>query len=209
MNEIPQPPSTNPFMSYQPTIEDRRVGFGPRLGAWLLDQIGLWITTTIIVFIVQAIQLPQTAFMAESLKELLAQLKAMGLPRDVLKDIMPYIVPMIYAGLISPIVYWTIEARSGASPGKRILKLRIGREDGAIAQPSVILMRTIIKLSDRILKLIVLIPVPDIIARGVNSASSLVELVLIIGCLVVLSAKKQALHDMIAHTAIFRTNEQL
>lgn len=209
MNEIPQPPSTNPFMSYQPTIEDRRVGFGPRLGAWLLDQVGLWITTTIIVFIVQAIQLPQTAFMAESVKELLTQLKAMGLPRELLKDMMPYIVPMLYAGLLSPVLYWLIEALTGASPGKRILKLRIGREDGAPAESSVIMMRTIIKMSDRILKLIVLIPVSDIIARGVNSASSLVELVLIIGCLIVLSAKKQALHDMIARTAIFRTNEQL
>lgn len=209
MDEIPQPPSTNPFMSYQPTIEDRRVGFGPRLGAWLLDQLGLWITTTIIVFIVQAMQLPQTTFMAESIKELLTQLKSMGLPREVLKDIMPYLVPMIYAGLISPIVYWTIEALSGASPGKRILKLQIRREDGAIADPSVIMIRTVIKMSDRILKLIALIPVADIIARGVNSASSLVELALVFGCLVVLSAKKQALHDMIARTAIFRTNDQL
>lgn len=204
MEEIPQPPSTNPFMSYQPTIEDRRVGFGPRLGAWLLDQLGLYIITTFIVFIVQALQLPQTAFMAESIKEMLTQIKTMGVPRDVIKDIMPYIVPMIYAGLMSPIVYWTIEALSGASPGKRILRLHIRREDGAIAQPSVIMIRTIIKISDRILKLIALIPVPDIIARGVNSASSLVELVLVIGCLIVLSAKKQALHDMIARTAIFR-----
>jgi uncharacterized RDD family membrane protein YckC len=208
MNEIPQPPSTNPFSQYQPTIEDRRVGFGPRLGAWLLDQIGLWFVTIALVLIITSLQPGQTEFIKESLKELLTAMKQMGLPREMINEAMPYLLSMLYAGFISPIIYWSIEAFTGASPGKRILRLRIGREDGAIAEPSVIAMRTAIKMSDRILKLIVLVPIADIVARGVASASSLVEVVIVIGCFIALSAKKQALHDMIARTAVFRANEQ-
>jgi uncharacterized RDD family membrane protein YckC len=146
--------------------------------------------------------------MKESLKELLASMKAFGFPRDVMNEALPYLVSMLYAGFISPILYWSIEAFTGASIGKRILKLRIGREDGAVAEPSIIAMRTVIKISDRILKLIAVLPVADIVARGITSASSLVEVVILIGCLIVLSAKKQALHDMIARTAVFRTSEQ-
>jgi uncharacterized RDD family membrane protein YckC len=207
MNEIPPPPSTNPFAHRQPTIEDRRVGFGPRLGAWALDQLGLWLVTIVLVLIFMAFELGQTPFIKESLRELLSGMKVFGLPREIFNDSMPYLLAMLYAGFISPIIYWSIEAFTGASPGKRILKLRIGREDGAIAEPSIIAMRTGIKLSDRILKLGALIPVADAIARGITSASSLVEIVIIIGCFIVLSAKKQALHDMIARTAVFRANE--
>jgi len=206
MSEIPQPPSTNPFVHYEPTIEDRRVGFGPRAGAWLLDQIGLWFMTIVLVLFISSLQPGQTAFIKASLKELLVDMKQLGLPRTMINEILPYLLPMLYAGFISPILYWSIEAFTGASPGKRILKLRIGREDGAIAVPSVIAMRTAIKMSDRILKLIALVPVTDIVARGITSASSLVEIVIIIGCFIVLSAKKQALHDMIARTAVFRAN---
>ena len=133
--------------------------------------------------------------------------KAAELPREVYKEILPYLLPMLIAGFVSPIIYWSIEAFTGTSPGKRILKLRIGREDGAIAEPSVIAMRTAIKSSDKILKLIAVIPVADIIARGVTSASSLVGFVIVIGCCIALSAKKQALHDMITRTAVFRTND--
>ena len=208
MSEIPQPPSTNPFMSYQPTIEDKRVGFGLRLGAWAIDQVALWFVTITLVLIISSIQPGQTEFMKESLKELLASMKAFGFPRDVINEALPYLVSMLYAGFISPILYWSIEAFTGASIGKRILKLRIGREDGAVAEPSIIAMRTVIKISDRILKLIAVLPVADILARGITSASSLVEVVIIIGCFFVLSAKKQALHDMIARTAVFRTSEQ-
>lgn len=209
MNEIPQPPSTNPFTQYEPTIEDRRVGFGPRVGAWLLDQIGLWFITIALVLIITSLQPGQTEFVKESLRELLTAMKEMGLPREMINEALPYLLSMLYAGFLSPIIYWSIEAFTGASPGKRIMKLRIGREDGAIAEPSVIAMRTAIKMSDRILKLIALVPVADIIARGITSASSLVEVVIVIGCFIVLSAKKQALHDMIARTAVFRANETL
>lgn len=209
MNEIPQPPSTNPFTQYEPTIEDRRVGFGPRVGAWLLDQIGLWFVTIALVLIITSLQPGQTEFVKESLRELLTAMKEMGLPREMINEALPYLLSMLYAGFLSPIIYWSIEAFTGASPGKRIMKLRIGREDGAIAEPSVIAMRTAIKMSDRILKLIALVPVADIIARGITSASSLVEVVIVIGCFIVLSAKKQALHDMIARTAVFRANETL
>lgn len=209
MNEIPQPPSTNPFTQYEPTIEDRRVGFGPRVGAWLLDQIGLWFVTIALVLIITSLQPGQTEFVKESLRELLTAMKEMGLPREMINEALPYLLSMLYAGFLSPIIYWSIEAFTGASPGKRIMKLRIGREDGAIAEPSIIAMRTAIKMSDRILKLIALVPVADIIARGITSASSLVEVVIVIGCFIVLSAKKQALHDMIARTAVFRANETL
>lgn len=208
MSEIPQPPSTNPFMSYQPTIEDKRVGFGLRLGAWAIDQVGLWFVTITLVLIISSIQPGQTEFIKESLKELLANMKAFGFPRDMMNEALPYLVSMLYAGFISPILYWSIEAFTGASIGKRTLKLRIGREDGAIAEPSIIAMRTIIKISDRILKLIALFPVADIVARGITSASSLVEVVIVIGCFIVLSSKRQALHDMVARTAVFRTSEQ-
>lgn len=208
MNEIPQPPSTNPFATqYQPTIEDKRVGFGPRLGAWFIDMVGLWLLTIPLAIIFSSMDLPQTEFIRENLKGTLHLFKQFGLPREFYKETIPLLLPMLYAGFIGPILYWAIEAFTGASPGKRLLKLRIGREDGATAEPSIIAMRTVIKTSDSILKLIALVPVTDVIARGVTSASSFVDAAIVIGCFLVLAVKKQALHDMITHTAVFRTNE--
>jgi hypothetical protein len=103
-------------MSYQPTIEDKRVGFGLRLGAWAIDQVALWFVTITLVLIISSIQPGQTEFMKESLKELLASMKAFGFPRDVMNEALPYLVSMLYAGFI---LYWSIHREADTEAAYR------------------------------------------------------------------------------------------
>lgn len=212
MFETPDPDSTNPFTKQQPSVEERRIGFGPRLGAWALDLIGLWFVSIVFVLIFTNIDLWHTEFIDQSIVGFMRQLrefmKIFKLPTYVEMEAPSFIHGVLFASAISPVFYWLFEALTGASPGKRILKLQIRMQDGSEASRTIIALRTAIKFSDRLLRLIIMIPVYLVVVESINTAASLVNLVIIIGCISVLSVKKQALHDTITHTAVFRVTDR-
>jgi uncharacterized RDD family membrane protein YckC len=102
-------------------------------------------------------------------------------------------------------LYSLIEAFSGASPGKMLLRLKVGLEDGRRAPVSSYLARWIVKYSGSVLGLVGVVPGLHIVGLLASAAG----LAVFLGCFLVLGDKRQALHDLAAKTAVFRKSDLL
>ncbi len=170
---------------------DKRVGFGPRLGAAVIDAVVIMIAGGLFGGILGSIlgigagAAAGTATDEEAAAVAAAALGFMG--------------GMMVGMYLVAILYGLIEAFTGASPGKMILKLKIGTEDGRTAPTAVYFTRWAVKYAGSILGTLGAITGISL----VGTLGSLVGFVIFIGCFLVLGDKKQALHDMAAKTAVY------
>ena len=109
------------------------------------------------------------------------------------------IAAMTGAAGLCAVLYGLIEGLSGASPGKMILAIKIGTENSMSAERNTLLTRYALKTSSSIIGLLALILSVEIL----NTIGTVVGLIVFIGCFFALGAAKQALHDKIAHTAVY------
>jgi uncharacterized RDD family membrane protein YckC len=202
-----QGPSLNPFGGYQPTIEDYRADFGIRLGAFLIDGVILILLTAAITFILSPLNLPSSDVLVEAqddLVNLFERWDLIGMLPQEEGFFSQLMVNSSYAGAIAPIFYMLIEGLTGASIGKRLLGLTVARADGTAGDRSLFLSRMFVKNSDRLLHLIAILPLITFLSGPVESAGSTIGLVLFIGCFLAIGRKRQALHDMVVKTAVFK-----
>ncbi len=101
------------------------------------------------------------------------------------------------------LLYMLIEGFTGASPGKMLLGLKIGTEDGQIADSKTYFQRYLMKNSAALLGvfgkttgLLIL-----------NSIGNMAGMVIFFGCLMTLLPHKQAIHDMVVKTAVYRKKD--
>lgn len=98
-------------------------------------------------------------------------------------------------------LYPAIEGVTGRSPGKFVLGYTIAAEDGARAGIGRLLARSAVKNLGRIASVLAL-------AAGTGfGVASFVNVVVAAGCLLALGEKRQALHDLLLRTAVFRTRD--
>jgi len=96
-----------------------------------------------------------------------------------------------------------VEGLTGASPGKWVLGLRVGRQDGTSGDVALYLKRFAVKYIR-----------PVMIALSAATGMSLLAwlsgpagTVMSVGTLLLLASHKQALHDKLAGTAVYRRIE--
>ena len=187
----PPPPRGSPVRS--PTLTEanhndmfsNRIGFGPRLGAALLDILfTILLCTPILMFGAGAglaASLGLDSMMGSEQTEAFA---LMGVTAGMVGSI-------LICGLLGTL-YTLIEAFTGASPGKRVMGLQVAKADGTSGEVSLYLLRWALKNSGSILNFI--LPV----------IASLASLVFFFGCFATLGEKRQALHDIIAKSAVYK-----
>ncbi len=97
------------------------------------------------------------------------------------------------------VLYELIEAFSAASPGKRILKIKIGNADGTAAGLNKLLGRYAIK------NIALLFSVLATFMKFGDSSwvAGLLGLAVFVGCFFALGSAKQTLHDLIVKTAVY------
>lgn len=162
-----------------------RIGFGPRLGAAVLD----------IVFIVLILVPMSLLGVGAGLAAAMGLEAAVGSEEAEALALIGMGAGAIAMALIAGVValaYTLIEAFTGASPGKRVMGLQVAREDGSPGDVQLYLLRWALKNSGSLLQFVL----PLI--------SSLVSLVFFFGCFAALGEKRQALHDIIAKTAVYK-----
>ena len=158
-----------------------RIGFGKRLGALMIDLI----IVSILAWIVGSVTGEPPSERGSGLHDLsnLAQMVAgVGLAVSLVQ-----------------LLYWLIEGMTGASPGKMILKIRIGDAGGTTAATGTLILRMVIKQINVVAAFLVALTGSHLLAWvGVVG-----WIIVAIGCFLALGAARQALHDRIVQTAVF------
>ncbi len=186
-----------------------RVGFGKRLGAWILDNMMITVLVAIVFFAVGEKNLHFVAALDRDTTEANMSVangddddtsyegqlsETLGLSSTTIN---------ILTGLnsIAILLYSLLEGVTGASPGKRLLGIAIAYSDGRKGDFMLFSTRWALKNGAYALTVI---PI-----TGLAVVGSMWSFLFLVGCFGALSSTKQALHDMIVRSAIFHRNDIL
>jgi uncharacterized RDD family membrane protein YckC len=177
-------------------VTELRKGFGPRLGAFVLD---------VIITVVCAIAI--AAAFGSALGKLVGaeQMAAEAMkdkPADAAESVA--VAGKIAAGaplatMIAILLYGLIEAFTGASLGKMALGMKIANPDATAASVGKLFGRYAVKNGSAMINF--LGSVAGVAALG--NIGGLWSLAFLIGCFFALGSSKQALHDIIVGTAVY------
>ncbi len=98
------------------------------------------------------------------------------------------------------LLYCLIEGLTGASPGKMILKIQIRDASGAPAATGTLILRMVLKQVKVVATFLVALTGSQLLTVVGLAGGVIVA----IGCILALGAARQALHDRIVHTAVYR-----
>lgn len=176
---------------------EQRVGFGPRLGAWLLDFVIVCVLaflggSTIGGLIGVTAGAALGGAMAMQSDSLAAGAAALG-------GLFGGIVAFFIAAAVIGIVYFLIEGFTGYTLGKLMLGIRVASDDGTAAGVGKLLTRFAIKNCNFLLTVLAVLTG----VTALRTLGNLGGLLIFVGCFFVLGMKKQAFHDMLAHTAVY------
>ncbi|HEY6853610.1 MAG TPA: RDD family protein [Gemmatimonadales bacterium] len=175
---------------------EQRVGFGPRLGALLIDCVLVGVLVAVLGGVVGGMFGAAAGGAGSALSS--------GTGTDAqtaaaMGGMIGALAGMIIAAAVLGLVYFLIEGFTGFTLGKLMLGIRIANADGTQAAVSKLLLRWAVKNNDFILSVLAA-------ATGVRLLGTLGNLgflVIFIGCFLALGASKQALHDRICDTAVW------
>jgi uncharacterized RDD family membrane protein YckC len=177
---------------------DYRIGFGRRLGAFLIDGL-------ILIFLISIIFL-STGFLNDTIRLFKESSESMSDSRYIAElqvqfeseHIMTFIVTQLLI-----LAFFSLEILVAASPGKLALGIQIADESRKKAPNSQLIERFIYKHLYTIFTLAGMIIGIEVL----DWISNILVLGFVIGCFFVLSERRQGFHDMIAHTAVFHKED--
>ena len=163
-----------------------RVGFGKRLGSSLLD-----FTISLLPGIILGIYAGAAiaAFLLDFFYDE-AQLETIqaGFSGEIAATIIGLVASL--AGIaFTSVFFYVLEGFTGQTPGKMILGITVANMNGKKATIDKLLLRAFIKI--------------------IGSFFGIIGFIIFIGCFLVLGEKKQALHDIICKTAVYKKSEIL
>ncbi|MBP6509596.1 MAG: RDD family protein [Candidatus Kapabacteria bacterium] len=196
--------SSNPFGAPStPPIEYIRIGFGKRLVAFLIDGL---ISLTVMLgigLLLMAMEVQVGGPIQEQINEVLSIYDMIGIDSGIQDLVQSMMGGLILASLVVSVCYPLIEGITGASPGKRILRIVVAHQDGRAGNIALFLKRYGIKNLSALLQVVALLPALGFF-EGIGSFASVV---IFFGCFAALSTARLALHDLIAQTAVFDTQD--
>lgn len=192
--------STNPYGApTTPPIEYLRTGFGKRLVAFLIDALITVTVTMGIGLVYMGMDLGIAQVIQDQIDDILSLYDMLGFSKDLINTMNNLLGGMITAGLVVGVLYPLIEGVTGASPGKRVLRITVATPDGHPGTIALFLKRYVIKGLGTLLQMLALLP-----ALGfLEGIGNIVGIVIFLGYFGVLSSARLALHDLIAQTAVY------
>jgi uncharacterized RDD family membrane protein YckC len=178
---------------------EKRIGFGPRLAAFIIDSFFIALLSSLLMSQLMGDIFNQ--FISGRLTEIVlaAGTAVTEESHEAYQNMMR--VSMFIAHFSA--LYMMVEGFLGASPGKMILGLRVGTETGDGGDVWTYFPRYLIKNSSILIDLFGRLSGID----PVRSLGGLVGMVVFFGCFMVLGVRRQAIHDLLARTAVFRKED--
>ncbi len=171
-----------------------RVGFGKRLGAFLLDCVIVWVLAWLLGGTIGGLlggTLGSLAAPAMTDVDPAAAAATAGLVGAMMG--------VIAAAAVIGTVYFLVEGFTGFTLGKLLLGIRVGTAAGTRAPTSQLLMRYALKNINFLCTVLAALLGVSLLA----TIGNLLGLAIFVGCFFVLGASRQALHDMVAKTAVY------
>ncbi len=169
---------------------EERIGFGLRLGAYLIDVVAILVAGLIVGALLGGV-------FGAGAGAAVAGGETGGAALGGFFGAL--LGAMIGVYLLS--VGWIVwEGVTGAALGKMLLRIRIKSDDATKATPDKLLLRAGVKYSASLLGLVAALTGVALIAN----LSGLAGLIVFVGCFFVLGENRQAFHDTIAKTAVYR-----
>ncbi len=192
MNTVGQ---QNQFQAPPSPVTKERIGFGTRLGAWCVDTVFTLVIGISVGFIIGLVfgGVLGNVFLKGSIDIVNGEVAMAD------KLLLGSILGILILGFFN----FCLEGFKGVSIGKMMLGICIGRADGTKATSSELWLRVLIKNIASVCAILSLI----LHASFIQSIGSLLGLIVFCGCFAVLGQSRQALHDMIAHTAVFKKTD--
>ena len=172
---------------------EKRIGFGLRLGAFLIDYVIAGILASILSILFAGIFATIGAGMgsASGAEYGAAAGGAVG-----------FFAGIAMGFAIAVPLYFLMEAFLGYTLGKLILGIKIAKEDGTHGDIKDFFLRYVIKNSGMILSLLGMLTLGFFATLG-----WIASLAIVVGCFFVLADKKQSFHDMLSKTAVFKKED--
>ena len=190
--------SNESFAQVEEKAAPERIGFGRRLGAYLLDVVVAGIGGFVIGMFAGA---GLTAlFFASEMNEGMEEAEALG------GGVVTFLGGMLgtFAGMMLIfLVIMLLEAFTGQTIGKMMLGIKNGDEDGAPAGSGKLITRAAVKYIGTILAVVAGLTG----IAMVGTVGQLLGFAVFIGFFFILGDKKQGFHDMIAKTAVFNKSD--
>lgn len=184
-----------PDYSIPPQPEDFRVGFGRRTGAYLIDML-IYIFILVLAMKLFGL-LDEFANVFSSMGELSSNPEEM---QEYMKDLNMRLYPLV---LVIVFAYYSMEIFFGQTLGKMLLGIKIANADRTQASLKTLSIRFLAKYFNYFLLLLYVISKLELF----SILQSIFGIVIFIGCFLVLSASRMALHDRIARTAVYYKDE--
>ncbi len=175
-----------------------RIGFGLRLGAFIIDIILTWIVAIVISRIFPDLFLNSVQ---TSLANMISKNQFLASVYD--EQTLPIVISFSRVVLIVNIARLLVflpEIFCSASVGKMLFKLQIVSADGVKADVGMLVWRYVVKHIGKITALLAMIVLPALF----NTLSTLLGFVVFVGCFFAAGERHQALHDVIFRTAVTR-----
>lgn len=184
-------------------ITELRIGFGRRFGAILIDAIIITLLSGLFYILTHdTVENVLAEYLSHQLSEQSQSLSELS--DEQVDSIVGFTRSGIVWGFIGGLVflfYSLMEIAYAATPGKMMLGIKIANADGTEAPTRRLTTRWFVKSGlSTSLSLLGMLFVSSLL----SSLSTVISIVIFFGCFMVLSAHRQALHDWIAQTAVYR-----
>ena len=182
---------------------EKRIGFGPRLGAFAIDIVFVWILSTIISRVASTWMLAQAQAQVNGLMASNPVIAGMytGEMLDMVVSVTRISLILVFARLL----YFSTEIFLGASVGKLLLGLKIANADGGNASVGMLAVRYLLKHISKVFTVLALFCIPAVF----NLCGSLFGFAIFVGCFFAAGERHQALHDMICKTIVVKKGESV
>lgn len=192
-----------PLDTLQLPVEYRRVGFGKRLVAFIIDVLITMVLGIGLGFALYAMDM-QVSLIDRGASEFVSTMyRMLGMSKADTQSMLQFSGVLAFAALIVGFLYSIIELFTGASIGKMALGIVIAHADGRRGELQLWFNRWVLKNLNSNLNALALIPALSIL----SPISTVIGILFIIGCFFALGESRLALHDRIAQTAVFHKDD--